>query len=335
MIELFLNQPNKMEIRVSESISIHDPNEVKIKLLYGGICGSDLLVYQGKLGHAAYPLRPGHELLGHVIEAGEQSPYRVGTRVVVQPNTYCGECRLCLSGKTNICKEKKSLGVNMNGGFSEEFVISSKYVLPVPDDLSDRRAVLIEPFAVIVHAFKKVHIGKDTKVAIIGCGNEGMLAAALANHLDANVTAMDINMEKFDLIRSLGSFRVIHPDEVGDEKYEVVVEAAGSRKAIELAAQITAPGGDLVMIGMIPEATLPITHLVRSEITLHGSIIYNVPEDFEKAMEYLRRSDFHIDPVVSTIIPFWEFNQAYELALSRNVGKVVMSFGGRNNEASV
>jgi L-iditol 2-dehydrogenase len=105
--------------------------------------------------------------------------------------------------------------VNINGGFSEEFVISSKYVLPVPDDLSDRRAVLIEPFAVIVHAFKKVNISKDTTVAIIGCGNEGMLAAALANHLGASVTAMDINSEKFDLIRIVGSIRVFHPDRSG------------------------------------------------------------------------------------------------------------------------
>jgi L-iditol 2-dehydrogenase len=81
VLELYLNQPNKIEIRVSEPLPITGPNEVKIKLLYGGICGSDLRVYQGKLAHAAYPLRPGHELLGHVIEAGVQSQYRVGTRV--------------------------------------------------------------------------------------------------------------------------------------------------------------------------------------------------------------------------------------------------------------
>lgn len=326
MQELYLNKPNDMELRSSETLPSLKDDEVKIKLVYGGICGSDLSVFRGKLTHASYPLRPGHELLGHIVEAGKNVHYELGTRIIVQPNSYCGECNYCMSGKTNICPEKKSLGVTVNGGFSEEFIISSKYVLPIPVDLPDERAILVEPFAVIVHAFKKVDIKKGTTVAVIGCGNEGMLAVALAKYLGAEVTAMDINPIKHELIKTLGNIRVVHPDELINETFDVVVEAAGVRNAFETGLQLVQPGGDMVVIGLTPEASIPVIRLVRSEITLHGSIIYSIPDDFLLAMDYLRNKEFFVEPIISKIMPFTEFKQAFEYALSGNYGKVVLDF---------
>lgn len=326
MLELFLHKPNDIEMRNAEALPPLKKDEVKVKTIYGGICGSDLRVFQGKLPYAAYPLRPGHELLGRIIEAGEQAGYEVGARVVVQPNSYCGQCTYCLSGKTNICREKKSLGVNTNGGFSEEFIIPSKYVLPIPDDLEDERAVLVEPLAVVVHAFKKVQISQGTNLAVIGCGNEGLLAAALAIHLGARVTAIDINPVKLDLVRSLGDITVLHPDELTEETFDVVIEAAGTGKSIELGMQLVSPGGSMVLIGITPEASLPVAHVVRNEITLYGTIIYHVPQDFLEAIEYLRNDQFQAAPIVSKIMPFSEYREAYETALSGNYGKIVLSF---------
>ncbi|TVY11398.1 zinc-dependent alcohol dehydrogenase [Paenibacillus cremeus] len=327
MLELFLNKPKQIELKAMAALPALMDDEVKIQLIYGGICGSDLSVFLGKLSHAAYPLRPGHELLGRIIEAGKNVPYETGTRVIIQPNSYCGKCRSCMDGKTNICPEKKSMGVTVNGGFSEQFVISSKYVMPVPDDLPDKKAILVEPFAVIVHAFKKVHIAKGTTVAVIGSGNEGMLAVALANYLGADVTAIDINPIKLELIKSFGGIRAIHPNELNGETFDIVIEAAGAQSAFETGLQLVAPGGQMVLIGLTPEATIPVVRVVRSEITIHGSIIYNVPDDFQQAMVYLRDQNFNIQPVVSKIIPFTDYNSAFEDALSGNYGKIVMDFG--------
>src|SRR5690606_37830857 len=134
------------------------------------------------LAHATYPICPGHELVGTIIEVSPNSTFEIGQRVVVIPNSYCDECENCRKGRRNICINKKSLGVNINGGFSEEFIISEKYVMQIPDELPYEKAVLIEPFAVIVHALEKVSITKGTSVAIIGCGTEGLLALTLANH---------------------------------------------------------------------------------------------------------------------------------------------------------
>ncbi|WCK53250.1 alcohol dehydrogenase catalytic domain-containing protein [Aneurinibacillus sp. Ricciae_BoGa-3] len=326
MLELYLTKPGDLQLREGGSVPSPSNEEVKIKVTYGGICGSDLGVFKGSLKHASYPLRPGHELVGTIIEAGQDVKYKVGMRVVIFPNSFCGECEFCLKGKTNICRHKKSIGVNTNGGFSEELVISAKYVLPIPDDMADERAVLIEPFAVVVHALNKVNLAPGMTVAIIGCGNEGMLAAALANHLGARVTAIDINPVKLQRVTTLGDIKAVHPAEITDDTFDVVIEAAGAKNAVEQAVELVRPGGDIVLIGLAQQADLPIVQIVRNEITLHGSIIYTFPHDFQQSIEYLKKKEFNVSPVISKIVPFREYKMAYETAISGDYGKVVLNF---------
>lgn len=332
MLELYLSKPGDLEIREVQSTSSLKDDEVKVKLIYGGICGSDIGVYKGKINHASYPIRPGHELLGTIIETGKDAKYEVGKRIVVQPNSFCGECDLCVKGKTNICRHKQSLGINTNGGFSEEFTISSKYVLPIPDEMPDERAVLIEPFAVIVHAFKKINITKDTSVAIIGCGTEGMLAVALATYLGARVTAIDINQLKLDKVSSFGVARIAHPQDIKDETFDVVIEAAGVKSSVEQAIQIASPGGSVVLVGLAPEANFPVAQVVRKELNIHGTIIYNFPSDFLQTLEYLMQDNFNVEPIISEIIHFTEYQRAYEAAVSGQYGKIILSFKEEHNQ---
>ncbi|ABO67305.1 zinc-dependent alcohol dehydrogenase [Geobacillus thermodenitrificans] len=326
MLALYVTKPNELELRHLDGIRSPVSDEVKIKLIYGGICGSDLGVFKGKLPHANYPVRAGHELVGVVVEKGEQAAYDIGTRVVVLPNTYCGTCDLCQKGYTNICRHKQSLGINVDGGFSHEFVITSKYVLSIPDDLPDEKAVLVEPFAVVVHALQKVKIKQGMKVAIIGCGNEGMMAAVLARYLGADVTASDINPLKLETVKTMADIRTLAPSALGNESFDVVIEAAGTREAVEQAVELVAPGGHLVLIGFANEATFPVVRLVRNEVTVHGSVIYRFPDDYLQAIHYLRTMPYPIERVISCIFPVRDYQQAYELASSGNMCKVVLSF---------
>ncbi|MEW5323595.1 alcohol dehydrogenase catalytic domain-containing protein [Geobacillus thermoleovorans] len=326
MLALYVAKPNELELRHLDAAGSPVGDEVKIKLIYGGICGSDLGVWKGKLPHANYPVRAGHELVGMITEKGEQAAYDVGTRVVVLPNTYCGTCDLCKKGHTNICRHKQSLGINIDGGFSHEFFISSKYVLPIPDDLSNEKAVLVEPFAVVVHALQKVNIEQGMKAAVIGCGNEGMMAAVLAYHLGAKVTAIDVNPLKLETVKAMAEIRTLTPDALSSETFDVVIEAAGAREAVEQAVDLVAPGGHLVLIGLANEATFPVVRLVRNEMTIHGSIIYRFPDDYLQAIHYLRTMPYPIERVISQIFSIREYQQAYELASSGNAGKVVLRF---------
>ncbi|WP_342505158.1 alcohol dehydrogenase catalytic domain-containing protein [Sporosarcina sp. FSL K6-2383] len=326
MLELVVKKPLEIEIRNVELVQISHNDEVKIQVNYGGICGSDLSFLKGKFAHAVYPLRPGHELVGTIIESGESSKYKIGTRVVVLPNTFCDECEMCKQGRTNICRNKKSLGINMDGGFAEEFVISSKFVLPIPDDLADEKAVLIEPFAVVVSAFKKVEITKGTSVAIIGGGTIGMLAASLAYRLGAQVTVIDINPKKHEIVRRIGEIRAVYPEELTNETFDIVVEAAGVKASVEQGIQLMKPGGAMVVIGLAPEANIPFIQVVRNDQTIFGSIIYSFPDDYLQTIAYLRDPDLNVEPIVSMVLPFIEYKQAYENALTGNFGKIILKF---------
>lgn len=326
MIEVYLEEPRKLKLREVESPPSPEAGQVKIKVIYGGICGSDLRVYQGAISYAAYPLRPGHEVLGVVTEAGAQSGLAVGTKVVVFPNTFCSECEFCLSGKTNICPAKKPLGVSVDGVFAQEVIIPAKYAFPVPGELPNERAVLIEPFAVTVHALGKANIGPGSSVAVVGCGTEGLLAVALAVKLGGRVTAVDINPVKLEIAKKLGDVRALSPESVGGETFDVVVEAAGVKAAIEQALQIVKPGGVMIALGITGEpATFIPIHLVRNEITVYGAIIYTLA-DFAESARLLQDAVFNVEPVVSKFVGLKNCQEAFDDALSGNYAKIVLNF---------
>jgi L-iditol 2-dehydrogenase len=246
---------------------------------------------------------------------------------VLQPNTFCGACDYCLSGKTNICPEKKSLGINEHGGFAEEIIVPSKYVIPVPNELSNERAVLIEPLSVIVHALKKVTITKDSTVAIIGCGTEGLLAVALASYLGGNITAIDINLDKLNKVKEqYPNIQIEKPENVKVNQFDVVIEVAGVKQSFEQGIEIVKPGGEILAIGLAKMAEVPIVKVVRKEITIKGSIIYNIPEDFHSSITFLLDSNFHVEPIISEVLPVSEYQKAYEMATSGKYRKILLKF---------
>lgn len=327
MFELFLERPYDLKMKEMVSVPAPKDHEVKLRVLYGGICGSDLRVYKGNLSYANYPSRPGHEILGTVIEAGPKALHRVGTRVVSYPNTYCGACEFCLQGKTNICIEKKSFGVTANGLFAQEITIDSEFVVSVPFDLPDERAILIEPFAVTVHALNRTSIKKGMSVAVIGCGTEGLLSIALLNHIGVNVTAMDVIPGKMERAKGFGDqVEILHPHEVKDRLFEVVVEAAGTKSSIEQAFHLVKPGGAVISLGLVgEEVQYPALRITRGEISIYGTIIYT-KKDFTEAIALLKNPAFHVGPLISKVMPFTQYQEAFDDALTGNFAKIVLDF---------
>jgi L-iditol 2-dehydrogenase len=328
MLELLLRRPRELHLEKMQPPAPLNPDEVRIRTILGGICGGDLRGFEGKFA-ITYPHRMGHEMLGTVIECGEEVQLRPGQRIVVQPNTYCETCEFCKAGKRNLCVNKKTYGGTLPGGFAEEFVIPAKYVFPVPDEVPDERAVLVEPMSVVVHALKKVTIEPGKKVAVIGCGSEGTLASALAAFHGAEVAAIDINQSetKKQLISTIrGNVQFYHPEDevLQRERFDVVIEAAGVPASAEQAFQIVKPGGDVVLIGIFEECTLPVRHIVRNEITIHGSIIYDLPDDYEDAFRYLKDESFVLPTV--KLVPLEQFEQAFAAGLSGNYCKVLLDF---------
>lgn len=327
MKSLWVEKPEKLSCKQIEQTKKLEINEVKVRPIYGGICGSDVAVYEGTLPHASYPVVPGHELLAEITDSNGHKHLAVGQRVVIQPNSYCDECEYCKSGQTNICPEKKSLGINVDGGFSEQFIVPAKYVFPVPTRLTDERAVLTEPLAVIVHALKKVTITEDTSVAIIGCGTEGMLTIALTQYLGGKITAIDVNKAKLQEVKKhYPKVHVTQPNNVKHDAFDIVIEVAGVKQSFEQSIDIVKPSGCIIAIGLPEEATLPVARFVRKEIKLEGSIIYHIPEDFELSIDYLLDHNFHVEPIISKVLPISQYEEAFTLASSGEYRKILLQF---------
>lgn len=326
MKELYLEQPGKLVLRAQAPLPAPGPGQVAVKVLYGGICGSDLSAFKGRIAYAKYPGRAGHEALGVVTAAGDGAAFTAGQKVVIFPNTFCGECEFCRAGKTNVCKNKQSFGLNAPGMFAGELLVDHRFLVQVPDALPDMRAVLTEPFAVIVHAFKKAGIGPGMSVAIVGCGTVGLLSAVLASHLGAETTIL-YNRHKHDAITAqIDGLRVVQAQEIGDEQFDVVVEAAGVKRSVEQAMQLAKPGGALLALGITGEQIdFPVIRIVRSEITIYGSIIYT-KDDFADALRYLSEPSLAIEPIVSQVLPLADYQQAYEAAMSGEFAKIVLDF---------
>jgi len=327
MRELYLEKPGDLKMKESGPAPAPKDNEVKVKVIYGGICGSDLRVFRGTIPYASYPCRPGHEILGTVVEAGKKSPHKVGSKVASFPNTYCGKCEFCLQGRTNICKDKKSFGVTVDGLFAQEIIMDSEFVVPIPSDMLEERAILVEPFAVNVHALKRTRITKETSVAVIGCGTEGLLAIALLSHMGVDVTVLDVIPLKMEKAKSFGkNIRALHPADVKDQMFDVVVEAAGVKASIEQAFQLVKPGGSMISLGIIgEEVRYPALRITRSEITIYGTIIYT-KKDFADALALLQDPTFNVGPVLSKIVLFTKYQEAFADALTGNFSKIVLDF---------
>ncbi|MCE5282014.1 MAG: alcohol dehydrogenase catalytic domain-containing protein [Deltaproteobacteria bacterium] len=327
MKELYLEKPGDLKMIDMAPVPAPMAREVKVRVIYGGICGSDLRVLRGTVPYATYPCRPGHEILGTIVEAGAGSPFKVGTKVVSFPNTYCGTCEFCLQGRTNICANKKAFGVTCDGLFAQEVLLDSEFVMPVPSDLADKRAILVEPFAVNVHALKRTDISKGKSVAVIGCGTEGLLAIALLNHMGADITVLDINPTKMEKARSFNKgIKPLLPSEAKDQLFDVVIEAAGVKASVEQAFQLVKPGGAIISLGISGDPiSYPALRITRSEITIYGTIIYT-KKDFEDAIALLRDPAFNVSPILSRIDPFAKYQEAFADALTGNFAKIVLDF---------
>jgi L-iditol 2-dehydrogenase len=326
MHELFIEKPGDLKMRKSAPAPAPKGNEVKVKVIYGGICGSDLRVLRGTVPYATYPCRPGHEILGTVLEAGEKSPYKIGTKVVSFPNTYCGQCEFCRQGKTNICKEKKAFGVTCDGLFAQEIIIDTEFVVPIPSNMPDERAILAEPFAVAVHVLKRTDM-KGKSVAVVGCGTEGLLTVALLNHMGADITVLDINPIKMEKARSFNkAIKAVPIAAVKDQQYDVVIEAAGVKASFELAFQLVKSGGAMIQLGITgDQINYPALRITRGEINIYGSIIYT-KKDFAEAIAILRDPTFNVAPILSRIDPLSKYQEAFADALTGNYAKIILDF---------
>jgi L-iditol 2-dehydrogenase len=314
------------------------PGQVLVRSSLVGICGSDIHAAHGRHPFISLPMHPGHEVVGVVAGAGEGvDPALVGTRVVVEPNLACGRCTQCRQGRYNICATLDVFGCQTPGGMSDWFVIAADRVVPLPDDLDDRWAALVEPAATPVHAVRRAGDLRGRRVLVIGAGPIGLFVLLAARAAGAGrVVAGDLLDSKRALAGRLGADATVDPgaDGAGAAATEalggpadVVFDCVARESTVRLAVRTVDKGGVVVIVG-VPAGPVPVDlDLVQDrELTVMGSLMY-VREDVERAIELLRAKPFAIDDVVTAQFDIADAAEAFRASDDPHHVKVLVSVG--------
>ncbi|MFV0434357.1 MAG: zinc-binding dehydrogenase [Leucobacter sp.] len=319
------------------------PGEVLVRSRVVGICGSDVHAVHGRHPFMSLPFWPGHEIVGAVEEVGEGvSADLAGRRIVVEPNLACGTCTPCRQGRYNICSTLDVFGCQTPGGMTDRFTIATDRVIPLPDDLSDTEAALIEPLATPVHAVRRAAdlVGgtlAGKKAVVFGAGPIGLFVTIAALHAGAEaVVVADLLPSKrarAERLGAAGSFDSSAEDAAEQAlaalggKADVVFDCVSRESTVRLAIQILEKGGSLMTVGVPAGPTEIDLQLIQDhEIALLGNLMY-VRQDMELAIELLREQRQPLDELITASFDITEAEKAFAASDDPEQVKVLVTIG--------
>jgi len=265
--------------------------DVILRVRASGICHTDIDVLYGRYGSSTFPLVPGHEYAGEVIETGSNvSKFKVGDRVVVDPNIHCGNCRACKKGLYNLCEKLGAYGVTVNGGFAEYSVVHQDNIVPIAADMSYGVAALAEPVGCVLNGVDAIDTDSVNNAVIFGSGPIGLLMGfALRTRGVKDVVMVDINESRLVLAESFGFTPIASGSgelSALQKSVDLAVDATGVPVVAENLINYVANGGNVLFFGVCPpgENIAVSPHDVfRRQIRIAGthSLNHNIPAALE------------------------------------------------------
>jgi len=306
--------------------------EVRLRVNYVGICGSDLHYYfHGANGEYTIrePLTPGHELSG-VVDLDPSGRLAPGTPVTVHPARY-GAPVPGLEEHPHLRPGGDYFGSaaadpHRQGGAAELLIVEDHMVRVLPTALPLERAALAEPLAVAIHAVRLAGDIRGARVLVIGAGPIGLLVVAAAVHAGAAVVgASDVRPEPLERAQSLGAseLALVGRDTIDSESYDVVFECSGVGAALTQAVSAARRAGRIVQVGMLPNAEIGVNlaPLLAKELTIRGAFRFST--EIDDAVALLAESDA-LDPVISHVLPASDAVTAFELARDSSASAKVL-----------
>ncbi|MDE0309204.1 MAG: alcohol dehydrogenase catalytic domain-containing protein [Acidiferrobacterales bacterium] len=277
MKALVYTAPNTVEYRNESNPNlVEDESLVRIDAV--GICGSDLHAYLGHDSRRVPPLILGHEVCGTVIEGPA-----AGIKAVLNPLITCGECDDCVSGLTNLCKDRKLIGMNRPGAFAEFITIPTKNVVEVAADSDSTKLAMTEPAAVSLHAVRLVENVaarpiSEGSVLVIGGGAVGLFCVYfLLDYGCKSITVAETNPDRRATIEKLGLCEVIDPLNAEHEadSFDSVLDAVGNEHTRRSSIHAVKPGGVIMHIGLgDTKGEMDVRKMTLAEVTFIGTYTY-------------------------------------------------------------
>ncbi len=323
------------DLRVDEIADVPPPGdgEVTIRVRAVGICGSDLHTYiDGRIGSTTVqtPLVLGHEFGGEVIAVGANAldgmgnALRVGQRVAVDPASPCLRCEMCELGHPNLCHRLHFCGLwPDDGALREHMNWIAHSCFPVPDDITDAGAALLEPLGVALHAVDLGKLQVAKSVAILGCGPIGLLILRLAQLSGANpIYAFDCYPWRVEKAKAWGATNAwtigddVDPVNIIREQtlgrgIDVVFEAAWADHSISQAADMARLGGRVVLVGIPSEDKLTMKHSTARRKGLTIVMSRRMKHTYPRSIHLATAQGLNLEEIVSHRFPLREAPQAF------------------------
>ena len=277
MKALVYTAPNTIEYRDEQNPHLI-AGESLVQIDAVGICGSDLHAYLGHDSRRMPPLILGHEVCGTIVDGPG-----TGKKAVINPLITCGECDDCVNGLTNLCTERKLIGMNRPGAFAEFISIPSSNIVEVSPDSNSTQLALTEPAAVSLHAVRLVEKVAPRPISegsslVIGGGAVGLFCVYfLLDYGCKNITLTETNPERRKTIEKTGLCDVVDPleTELKPDSFNSVFDAVGNHHTRQQAIQVAKPGGVVMHIGLSSASgEMDVRKMTLAEVTFIGTYTY-------------------------------------------------------------
>jgi 2-desacetyl-2-hydroxyethyl bacteriochlorophyllide A dehydrogenase len=334
MKAVVVERPHQVVYRETDAPAV-GPDDVLVASRAAGLCRTDIEVMTGIFTDprwVRFPVIPGHEWAGTVVEVGANvDSVRAGDRVVCEGMIVCHACGPCRRGETHWCERIEALGFTRPGGYAELVTVPARVVHRLPEHVSFDAGVLVEPASVVLHGLEKARPEPGETVGVIGIGTLGSLAIALLRlYSPSRLVAYGIREAELELATALGATEVVL---TGDgtpppAELDLVVNTAGAPVAIALATAMCRPGGRAVLLGIAGDAaslTLPSDLLTGKDMSLIGSLAYPAAT-WSRVVGLVSDRVVDLDPIVTHRFPAAEFAEAIRLMDDRDgiVAKIVL-----------
>ena len=281
-----------------------------------GICGTDYSGYLGKFPFFQYPRIPGHELGLEVLEVGDGViNVKAGDHCSIEPYMNCGACFSCRKGRINCCENLNVIGVMIDGGLCERFLVRADKLHP-SKTLSFEQLALVETLGIGCHATNRGEAGEGDQVLVIGAGPIGLATIEFTRLTGATITVMDIIESRLQFCRETygvphtvvfkgdGSEQDEMEEITGGDMYSLVTDATGSSQSMSHAVNYVAHAGSLIYLGVSTnEIAFPHRHLHLREMQIRSSR-NAMPCDFTHVIGLIEDGKVDTNPWITHRIPF-------------------------------
>lgn len=322
MKTIIINKPGDVNI-IDTPKPVRKKGEALLKVLYGGICGSDLGTYRGTFAYASYPRIPGHEFSAEIVEIDENDR-NLKPSMIVTCNPYfnCTKCYSCQRGLVNCCTSNETLGAQRDGAFSEYITMPIERIYD-GKGLPAKTLALIEPFCISYHGVSRADVKAGDNVLVIGAGTIGVLAAVAAKAKGAKVYISDVAEKKMNYaVETFGLDGGILNDShenfiqrveeiTGGNYFDVTIEAVGLPSTFLNCIEAAAYGARVVQIGVGKKnVDFDFTLLQKKELNVFGSR-NALKKDFLELIDLVKSGKVDLEKIVTNTYSLDEADKAF------------------------